>query len=387
MICNALDDATRSARGIETDSPAASRKVLLMCRAVRLAGVRPIILSLGRGRQDGSGRFFGAAVRRVGGVPIIYAPLWHLPLLSQITSLLAPAALLFRMRHLAGNKVVMFYNRTPAYLPTLWVAVLLRLRTVLDLEDGEVLRQSRNLSDAAARHAQWAFDRLCTGGALLACRPLEKMTSLRPLACYYGTVEADLPVTDWPATQLNLLMGGTVSRDTGAQMLVDAIEILREQQPQWASELTIEITGKGDSIEALRKISDQSRWPRVVVHGRTTDSQYRTIVGRAHVGLALKPRLGALSNTTFPSKVIELAGAGLLVLSTDISDVRLIMDRGALYLEDETPTGLVNCLRWIAENRKEAQVTAALGSQRVLDRCTPLRAGLSLVRFLFDGKP
>ena len=109
---------------------------------------------------------------------------------------------------------------------------------------------------------------------------------------------------------------------------------------------------------------------------------YRAIVEKAQVGLALKPRSGPLSRTTFPSKVIELAGAGLLVLTTDISDVREVLGEGALYLDDETPEGLVDRLRWIVQH------PARPGHRRrraapMLERCEPAKAGRALADFLF----
>ena len=70
IICNALDDGTREQRGITTDSPAASRKIFMLCHALRLAGVRPCIVSLGRGRAGGSKDFFPSVLHRVEGVPV-----------------------------------------------------------------------------------------------------------------------------------------------------------------------------------------------------------------------------------------------------------------------------------------------------------------------------
>lgn len=377
IVCNALDDTTRLRRGVVTDSPAASRKVFMLCQALRHASVRPVVLSLGRGRQDGSGRYFSAAARRVGGVPIVYAPLWQRPLLSQLLSLLAPAMLLRRLRRPGDDHVVVFYNRMPAYAAALLMAPLLRLRAVLDLEDGEVG------TGALARIRSKLFDRMCSGGALLACRALEQATAVRPVACYYGTVEAARDARAWPDEPLAVLMGGTVSPDTGAHLLVSAIEQIRAEAPDWARGLEIAVTGKGESIEALQRLAAQAGWPRVVVHGRTTDAQYRAIVQSAQVGLALKPRSGALANTTFPSKVVELAGAGLLVLTTDISDVRSLFGTGAVYLEDESAAGLVDRLRWIVHNRAEAQDAARRATLRVREQCDPALAGQSLARFLF----
>ena len=49
FMCNAFDDMTRTARGISTDSPAASKKIIQLCKALRLYEVKPIVLSMGRG--------------------------------------------------------------------------------------------------------------------------------------------------------------------------------------------------------------------------------------------------------------------------------------------------------------------------------------------------
>src|SRR5437867_3817517 len=98
IICNALDDVTRQQRGITTDSPAASRKIFMLCQALRLAGVRPFIVSLGRGRAGGSMELFPRALRRVEGVPVFYAPFSRIPFLSELISLLAPLGTIFRLR-------------------------------------------------------------------------------------------------------------------------------------------------------------------------------------------------------------------------------------------------------------------------------------------------
>jgi glycosyltransferase involved in cell wall biosynthesis len=383
VVCNALDDRTRLERGITTDSPAASRKVFMMCRTLRLAGIRATVLSLGRGRQDGSRRRFVARVRRVGGVPVIYGAFWHCAMLSQLLSLLAPALALWRTRRLAGEKTALFYNCMPAYVPGLVLARLLGLRTVLDLEDGAVPTTALTSTGRVLQWTRRLFDRFCTGGALLACRALEEATTLRPTACYYGTVEPCADEARWPSVGLRVLIGGTVAPETGADLLIDAIAMLRLRRPDWAQGLDIHVTGSGSSIAALRELAAETGWPAVTVHGRTTDAGYREIVEASHVGLALKPRSGPLARTTFPSKVIELAGAGLLLLTTDISDVRVIFGSTALYLEDETAAGLVDRLRWISEHREEAQAMAARAARNVHERFAPDVVARSLSTFLF----
>jgi glycosyltransferase involved in cell wall biosynthesis len=385
VVCNAVDDATRERRGITTDSPAASNKVLTMCRALRQAGVRPLVLSLGRGRADGSGRRYAPAVRRVQGIPVLYAGFSHRPGLSQVLSLWSPAALLWRARRLSGRKTVLFYNRLPAYVPTLLLAAALRLRRVLDLEDGELPMHGARLRQRLARAVRVAFDPLYDGGALLACRSLAGGTSVRPVACYYGTVDTRGSVPRWPDHGVTALMGGTVSADTGAHLLVGAIEWLRARQPAWAAALRIDVTGQGDAMAALQRLAAQDAWPAVRVHGRVDSAQYRQVLAGAQVGLALKPSVGPLAQTTFPSKVVEFAGAGLLVLTTDISDVRHVLGDGAVYLDEETPAGLAARLRWVVEHREQAQAMAEVGRDRTRAQCRPQEAGERLANFLFGA--
>lgn len=384
FVCNALDDATRIERGITTDSPAASRKVLQLARAVRLSGVRPIVLSLGRGRTNGSSRYFGAIVKRVDGVPVIYLPFLHRRVFSELLSMTASIPILWRLRRKPGKRGVLFYNRMLAYFPALVSAKAMGFRTALDLEDGDIDVPSRSVRGLKSRLFRWSFDSFCSAGALLACRALETATSLRPTDCCYGTDESVRAQADWSESPIVVLLGGTVSRDTGAPLLAEAIEMMREKSTALSSQLRFEITGKGDCVSLFEALSQVARLPEVVVHGRTNDDSYRQILVRTHVGLALKPNAGPLAHTTFPSKVVELASHGILVVTTDISDVREVLKAGALYLTADDAQELIEKLRWIVEHREAASSMAFEGARRVSEVCAPNIVGAKLDAFLFE---
>lgn len=385
FICNALDDETRLERGIVTDSPAASRKVFLLSKALQKAGVRALVLSLGRGKQDGSGRYFRGKVRRVDGVPVIYLPFFHFPVLSELLTLFSSVPVLWRLQRKKMEKTALFYNRMPAYLPLLFFARILRIETVLDLEDGAIDLNPRSLSGAKSRLLSRLFDTLCSGGALLACHALESATKLRPTQCCYGTSETQSVTARWDLSPVNVLLGGTVSYDTGAPLLINAISMLREQAPSWAGNIRFQITGKGDCLERFKALADNPGIPEIIVHGRTTDEEYRQILAKTHVGLALKPNSGALADTTFPSKVIEFAGQGILVVTTDISDVRKVLAAGAIYLEADDSELLLEKLHWIVENRDAANALSLSGVQAVSAVCAPERVGQMLSEFLFES--
>ena len=383
FICNALDDRTRLERGIVTDSPAASRKVFLLSKAARKTGVRVLVISLGRGKQDGSGRYFRGKAHRVDGVSVIYLPFLHFPVVSELLTLFSSVPVLWRLHGKKAKKTILFYNRMPAYLPLLIFAKILRIETVLDLEDGAIDLNHWSLSGLKSRILSRLFDTLCSGGALLACRALESATTLRPTQCCYGTTDTLSTMANWDLSPVTVLLGGTVSYETGAPLLIDAIRILRKQSPSWAKNIRFRITGKGDCLEQFKALADDPGNPEVIVYGRTTDQEYRQILADTHVGLALKPNSGALADTTFPSKVIEFAGQGILVVTTDISDVRKVLAAGAIYLEADDPELLIEKLHWLVENRDAARAIALNGVQAASAACSPENVGQMLSDFLF----
>ncbi|MGR9013562.1 MAG: glycosyltransferase [Gammaproteobacteria bacterium] len=255
----------------------------------------------------------------------------------------------------------------------------------MDLEDGAINLNLRSLSGIKSRILTWLFDALCSGGALLACQALEKSTTLRPTQCCYGTIDSRSAMANWNLSPVTVLLGGTVSYDTGAPLLIDAIRILRKTNPSWANNIRFQITGKGDCLEQFTVLASGSGKPEVVVHGRTTNEEYSQILADTHVGLALKPNAGALADTTFPSKVIEFASQGILVISTDISDVRKVLADGAIYLETDDPTLLIDKLRWIVENPDAAKALSLNGEQAVSAACAPENVGRMLSNFLFKS--
>jgi glycosyltransferase involved in cell wall biosynthesis len=384
VVCNALEDFTRQRRGINTDSPAASRKIFLLCEALRLAGVRPYVLSLGRGRAGGAAKYFPSAIKRVSGVPVFYAPFFTFPILSELVSLFGPLWFIYRIRK-SQPKAAIFYNRMLAYVPVLILTHILGFKNILDLEDGEI---SSNPNKPLAAYSRWLkslFDKLCSSGALVACSALSACTEVRRTLCYYGTAVGYACETRWKSKKISVLMGGSLSIETGAGLLIDCIRLMRKVDLPNFKLLRFEVTGGGPCLEDFINLAAESGFPEVVVHGRTTDVQYRDILRRCDVGLALKLNSGPLANTTFPSKVIEFAAVGMLVVTTDISDVRKVIGEGAYYLEQDEPGKLAEILGHVVQQREHAEKCAASSMQNVMRTCAPKSSGQIVAEFIFGS--
>lgn len=384
ILCNALADDVRLERGITTDSPAATRKVAMMAEALREAGTDVTILSLGRGRQDGSGRYFAPRNGRIRGVPVIYGSFIHRPVISELLSLWATIPTIWQSRTRAKSTVLLIYNRMPAYVPAIWLARGLGYRVALDLEDGETTSGEFRTGALKARLLTNLIDSACTSGVLLACRALSGATQIQPQLTYYGVIEPSAQHRRFNGAQVNVLLGGTIARSTGADLLATAINLLRDRDESWSRQLHFHVSGAGESLTLFDQLAaSNERGPSVTRHGRLDDAGYADLLKRMDVGLALKPNGGELAQTTFPSKVVEMASAGMLVLTTDISDVREVLGDGAHYLEEDDPEKLIERLRTIVIEPKQARSDAEKGRDIVSRRCAPDQAGRMLRRFLF----
>lgn len=386
-LCNAIDELTCKDRGITSDSPAATQKVLQVTSALRKSGVRAVVLSLGRGRQQGSGKWYRAKVVRQSGVPLVYAPFFDFPVLTHVVSLLGLLPLMWRLRTGRGPTALLAYNRLPHYLLAMELARLLRLGRFLDLEDGDVQEGGSASRRWLARVLSARFDHLCNAGGMLAASALGQQYAGQRTVCCYGVATPVPDDRDWDARPLVVLLGGTLQRTTGAQLFAEAISHLRTLARPELDAIEFVVTGKGEMAASLQTLAAREGFPKVHFLGSVSRGDYVRAVQRAHVGMALKLPSSELADTTFPSKVIELASAGLLVLSTRISDVpALFREDGAIYLNSEDPQELAERLLWLVGNKGAAARTAARGQAYIAETCSPEKVGQLLKEFFFPGE-
>lgn len=382
IVCNALDDKTRQSREITTDSPAASRKVFQLSQALKQSGVRPIILSLGRGRTNGKRDYFPRTVKRVNGIPIVYGPFSNIPFVSEVLSLFAFIAILIRFST-RPKKAVIYYNRMPAYILTLLTSTITGYNNFIDIEDGEIFQKSNKYYLNPKHFIIALYERFCNKGALLACQALQNVTKVRPTLCFYGTVNSTPYIKRTIEEDLHILMAGTIEPETGSDILISSIKKMRSNQDAWTKHIYIDVTGKGSAIKSLENMAAEPGWPRVVVHGRLTDKEYKKVLRNSHIGLSLKRIEGILADTTFPSKVVEFANEGLLVIATDISDVRKLMGNGAYYLTKNDPDQLISLLKQANSNRTQLTDYAKQGHITIANFCSKTSTGARIANFLF----
>lgn len=382
-----MDDDIRLKRMINTDSPAASKKVFEMANALKKSGIKPIIISMGRGKPNKKNIYFSAQCKRKNGIITIYAPFSHNRYFSNLISFLSMPYILLTLKKKMNQSTVIFYNRTSAYILVLIMGRILKMNCVLDLEDTELINAVKNLYHRAfMKFKRLLYNKLCNGGSILACRAMASDTSLKNEYCYYGAIEKFIPVSSFSSqSEVKALFGGTITADTGSELLFDAINALRTNPFEWCGKLEFVLTGKGDAIEKFRELESQVLFPRVKIYDRLTKYDYESVLSECDIGLALKANCGSLANTTFPSKVIEYSAAGLLNLTTNISDVKFLLGDGAVYLEENenSVSEFLTKLDQIMKAPETSKKIAKLGARMIEDTCSINQAGKRLANYLF----
>jgi len=152
-----------------------------------------------------------------------------------------------------------------------------------------------------------------------------------------------------------------------------------------AESIQVVVTGKGPFAEAFRSWAKQA--PEWLSFGESMRRrEYMNVLNSCHVGLSLRLSNYEMSTTTFPSKVVEYAQHGLLVLTTRASDVPMLFGEEALYLEEESAQALASLLASLPRLRESLRNIAIRGRERVLKTCAPEVVGHGIGRLLVQNR-
>jgi glycosyltransferase involved in cell wall biosynthesis len=386
FYCNALSDDQRLTRGIDTDSPAGTRKVVEIAHALQSVGVRVVIVSMGRGRADNTGTHHPPLATRLKGVPILYGPMVHRRYVSELFTLiwLAITAMRLAWRFRAARHL--FYNQLTAYLPALVLLRTMRRATLCDIEDGRIGRAAESKLPTRGNAPPWLFSGLISHGAMLACSALNAATHIRPTMECYGAVFAtggEPRASGRDDGRLVVIMTGMFDDATGVDLLIEAFRGI-EADPEPYRNLRFELSGFGPRLECVRNTVAKCDLD-VIVHERLNDRDYARMLQRASIGLSLKAVAGPYANTTFPSKVIEYAQHRLCLIATDISDVRRLFGDVVRYVTADDPAQLLSHLRWANSHRQEVGAAGARLRSHVEQDLGYGRVGSALRQFIFGS--
>lgn len=382
-VSNVFEESEKHHRGIITDSPAANRKVISLCQAVNRVGGNVEIISLGRGRVKGSGKSYPVRTACAGTVPITYVRFLDSPVITHFVTMVS--LFFFVMRHTKKNSVYVFYNYYAHYVLALLFCRLTGRRCFLDIEDG-CRRDERNFRSLPNRWLLWVHNFCCKAGVLLAATALKDQSHGQRSHICYGIAESSKNIREWSSAPLQVHLGGSLLKDTGVELFLESLRILIATTPGIFNKLNFVVTGFGSHASAVKEAAEGSMRGFLRFYGAVATEEYQTILKHSHIGLCLKMPDSSMGETTFPSKVIELASNGLLLVSTKVSDVPLLFDdSSAILLDSASPHELARTLAWIADHPDKASYIALTGQKKIVARFTEEKVGKDLLQFWLEA--
>lgn len=389
-LCGILDEETKAERGLEADSPAATKKVLDVTRALGMVISTTYVVSMGRGKQNSNRGNHNAKVCRLRGVTTVYAQYSPTPLYTYILSALSLIKIVFGLyKKASGKKIhIIAYNRQSLYLPALIVARLLSIKCYLDLEDAQLMGVSNKLVRQFMKFYSNLYDYICQSGAILVSPTLIDRVKIHKKIVCYGVAEKKVaPSSSLHSDGLiNIHFGGSLLRETGVDLLISAVAVLENNYPELKDKLKIHITGYGEKSLELEALSEGIYRDWVAFHGRVSQDKYHSILNNAHVALCLKLPSSEMGITTFPSKVLEIASHGKLLLATKLPQVQeLFGDSGAYYIE-ETGLDLAKSIAYIVKNPKNALEKSIEGQNMLVEKCSSYNVAKNITELFKSSK-
>lgn len=373
-VCNMLSDQIIHERALRPAVMTCSGRLIPTLTACREFGTQVWAVSSGRNRQRGTWRWHSAKVTRVDGAPVVFAAFWDCPFLTHLVTMFSLALITWRLRPKVRSLV--FWNAMPHYLFALFVARLTLRRCILDLEDG-LRADIHGLIGVSQRCLVWLWDH-CSEAVMVSNTSLLSQIRTRPAYSYYGVAQDVKTTKRWDG-RLKALMSGYLSTETGVEVLIDSLLILKEEFPSVLEEIGITVVGGGPLEERIRLAAENELRGYIEYKGRVTDREYEELLREFHVGLCLKLPDNSMGQSTFPSKTIEFASNEMLLVGYKVSDVELLFQQDGAYLINGTSgRDLAEILRMIAADKKEAHMRAQRGKRTICNRLEGTRVAADL---------
>lgn len=363
--------------------PAVRNKVLGVLTGLQAAGARPRLVStIGDRKLVSPIRLLHAG--KAGGFDAVQV---YAPGRAVVRRMIAMVSLLIAAVWLArrGDRVIL-YNFFPEYiLAAIWLR-LAGIPCIIDIEDAP-RKDEPGARGVMVRWSFWLLRGISVRRYLIVSDKLARELELSDYLTVYGVASHFTAATDRSApfsrSEVRINLGGALVRETGVELFIAALRVLLRKHGD--QPLHFFVTGHVPPglFDELAMELNTSPAIRLTVAANLDFPAYRALLDTMDVGLCLKLPSTQMGQTTFPSKVVEIAAIGLLLISTQVSDVPLIFDgKSAILLNTEDPTELAATLASLPGDRDAAAKRARRGQQLVTDRFSALAVGTAIRSFL-----
>lgn len=368
---------------------AAAIKMMSIVRALRAAGGRGWLVSMPVLGRQSQCRFRAATLLREPRLPTLFLPVHANPVVRKL--LAAASFAWFCSTKVTRADRVVVYNHGIEYLLGLLLLKLRGCQAYQDVEDAPRADEF-GLSGFLNRQIFRITFALCQLPKITASTHLAALLGIRHYCAVYGARGTPKELGVRPQAWNDLLQGGplrvhfggSLTRDTGLDLFCDTVRLLAHAlSDEGNTSVHFHVTGLGGDreLEALQRDCVSTR-VRLNWRRNLTRDEFLGEFLRCQVALSLKLPDSSMSQTTFPSKVVEIAGNGLLLITTRASDVPLIFDSSSAIIVEATAADLSRSILDIVARPLEMRAIARHGQAVAAKVFDELSVGTRLMSFL-----
>jgi len=287
---------------------------------------------------------------------------------------------IFSLYNIKRTDRVIFYNFFIEYIFAIIILRIKRVEIIIDIEDAPIFKDFslRGLTNIAS----YFLIRLLTKKKyLVASNFIAVLLNLKSYICVYGVAQIYGGYEKNNKSRLRISYGGALIQETGVDIFCETIKDIYFSE--FRDRYCFVVSGFGEIYKIIKIAQEINDLNFIELHFNETFTSYKKTLNTCEVGLCLKLPNTQIGKTTFPSKVIEIAANGLLLVTTNVSDVPLIFNNtNAVIIEKLNKIELVNALNKITSNRDEYKKVAKLGSDYVINNMSDIIIGKKILRYL-----
>lgn len=141
-----------------------------------------------------------------------------------------------------------------------------------------------------------------------------------------------------------IFYAGGLSASYGLPLLMDAFQLIKDPEYRLA------ICGRGPMEKKIKSVANND--PRIIFHGFVPNQQVQQMERNATVLVTVRSTKSIFTRYSFPSKLSEYMMSGTPVLTTRMEGIPQEYDKYLIFLDDETPQGLAQLLKYTCDKPK-----------------------------------
>lgn len=386
-FCMFGSDKYDNSHKVQSYSGAAKNKVFGIVSALISSGQMTWIVSLPTVRsKTRRSLFLNFKKFKDLNVPCLFLPSSNNSVCRKILGLIG--FMYFSIVHVKSSDKVILYNHNVEYILAL---IFLRLKGVQVFHDVEDVPSNEDTGFRGVINyiSFFIVYRLTKSQKIVASKEIAARLGAVEYLPVYGVCSLvppkNIAKSGFPSTTtLRILYSGTLKKTTGADILQDCINKLSKVKHCGDINLCFVICGLDVEKKFINyQLPLTNSWLTIESHPYLSETEYISVAKSCDVGLSLRLPSAAISQTTFPSKVIEYAALGLALISTDVSDVSKIFAKDEVFLlSDGTSDELMEIILKIVKDPGMIDVVSCAAQDRVLRLCSSDSVGEALRKFL-----